>query len=251
MAVKQALDVDSVLIAHGFGREFQEKLHCPIPEEVLCICALFCGSVYNEYFAEYGSSYAVDAEGCSITTSNYGGFHSAFGNVLINSNRHKIHSWTFVISKRKTYMKFGITETSENNVHRDFAQNARTYNYCASRNMHGHGRLLKCNNAQGTYHGFKLKDGTLLTMELNTQSKALTFYIDSHCLGAAFTDIKCEEGIYYKMAISLYDINNFAVVSDEPDDNPADNTSGSVSVKLLEYTQSEIEHRNGSLEITD
>ena len=46
--------------------------------------------------------------------------------------------------------------------------------------------------------------GSILTMELNLNSKELIFYIDNICYGPAVKNIKTGDNIQYKLAITLY-----------------------------------------------
>ena len=125
-------------------------------------------------------------------------------------------------------MAFGITDSTENEVNRNFGINKENYSYSIhTRYLSEVWDKMKCGirDPRDQFGDLDLNVGTLVTMKLNLKRKQLVFYVDDKYVVAVFSDIKCGQDIRYKLAISLYDY--------------LESSEHGPSIKLIEYTQSD------------
>ena len=173
MAKNNGFDEETLLLVYGFIREFQDKLSQIVPDGILKLCGEFY--FVNEYFAHYGASWDVDSDGM-IITKRTSSRQNAFGNIAVHSMSGMVHCWRFEVLHENTCMSFGIAASIDTKIDDEFSKNKESPNYSA---LHAGHRMSRSKLSSG--YDFRIKEGTVVKMELDFGREMLTFYTDDKC----------------------------------------------------------------------
>lgn len=131
-------------------------------------------------------------------SSDNGGWFTAYGDNIIdvNKNANCIITWTIKIYK--AYCAIGI-DSSDCKMINDWCFNlwrnkSQYYGWGYSGQLHAFKQNVRYNS------GFK--DGDIIKMELNLQSKSLKYYVNDNDMNFGFDDIDITKT--YRLAISLF-----------------------------------------------
>ncbi len=177
-----------------------------IPLPIIQIIILFYHLI--EYFDQHTNCIEICGRHQHIIKRNdnlEAGFNnSTFGGICIPSNSSVIVRWTFQMLQNHHYQNGLALGIISSNVNMEDAALCYKNKYIASYYYVSSGCCFENGKRSKTY-GVELgKIGCRPAMELNLKTAQLIFYKDSKDLGVACCNIKKDDSIHYKLAVTLY-----------------------------------------------
>lgn len=202
--VKSA-DNESKDVVFGYVREVDKSMeNTNIPAAISCLCLAFY--YFPEYFAKAREDkFKISDDKLTIISIDNCSYenHSIYMNKWINSQSNKIIKWTFKINnKGRDCLYFGLASTySDDLLQNDFI-NEYHPNYSVSNNNHRYmnGKFYDDEESRILY---TYSTGANVIYTLNLKNKTFSCQRDNENDIVSFKNIKCGDGIRYRLAMQL------------------------------------------------
>eukprot|EP01083_Nonionella_stella_P209723 759935_1 len=150
----------------------------------------------GDKFVKYGRRLQVNHDQNLATFTGKFGANTVYGDITIDATHIGIsrYCWEIKIMKMKNNMCIGIDSNRKyqqsdfSNYHREFSTYDRPpkgkfYSYGSD------GAIYSCNTMDGENYGYPYKQGDIVRMEVNLNTKTLQYYINDKDQGIAIEEI--------------------------------------------------------------
>ena len=206
------IDEKTKLIVFGYCR--MNKSNTDIPSEVVFLCIKFY--FQPEQFELSGDDISISDNNTKITLDiNYptGGSCSAYGHMIIPSISQYIYEWELKYNNDGgwNYVIVEISSSADyaNRGFSDTRNESYGYGYWSPS-----GSKVRCKPgfymepSRGNRYGSKYGQGDIIKIKLNLIKKELSFFVNDKDQGIAWKDIKCNDDIQYRLAVTLTQQNS-------------------------------------------